>query len=194
MAIPKNRQTSGIRIPNVSKPESQQVNGRNRRGRTSPGRNSDFVQRRSDEVARNPTGGNAIRRRGCAGGVSGKDQLPRKGARAYGGDLAVAESDRADDFCLKQFHATEAAFRSILVLFNLLAEFQRATGSAEYRRPSTLRAHVFVRGAVLGRCDHWLVLPIANSWGGLPPRKPLIESIFHWPILTSPKLDFVMRT
>jgi DNA-directed RNA polymerase subunit N (RpoN/RPB10) len=34
----------------------------------------------------------------------------------------------ADGFCLKQFFATEAAFRSILLLFNLLAEFQRAAG------------------------------------------------------------------
>ena len=32
----------------------------------------------------------------------------------------------ADDFCLQEFFATEAAFRSILLLFNLLGEFQRA--------------------------------------------------------------------
>lgn len=40
----------------------------------------------------------------------------------------------ADDFCLQEFFATEAAFRSILLLFNLLGEFQRAAGLA-----STLR-------------------------------------------------------
>ena len=34
----------------------------------------------------------------------------------------------ADGFCLKQFFATEAAFRAVLLLFNLLAEFQRAVG------------------------------------------------------------------
>jgi hypothetical protein len=34
----------------------------------------------------------------------------------------------ADGFCLKQFFATEAAFRSVLLLFNLLAEFQPAAG------------------------------------------------------------------
>jgi hypothetical protein len=32
----------------------------------------------------------------------------------------------ADDFCLRELFATEAAFRSILLLFNLLGEFQRA--------------------------------------------------------------------
>jgi hypothetical protein len=42
----------------------------------------------------------------------------------------------ADDFCLKEFFATEAAFRSILLLFNLLGEFQQACGMQEYRRPA----------------------------------------------------------
>jgi hypothetical protein len=41
----------------------------------------------------------------------------------------------ADDFCLQEFFATEAAFRSILLLFNLLGEFQRAAGLATYRQP-----------------------------------------------------------
>jgi hypothetical protein len=34
----------------------------------------------------------------------------------------------ADGFCMKQFFATEAAFRAVLLLFNLPAEFQRAIG------------------------------------------------------------------
>jgi hypothetical protein len=32
----------------------------------------------------------------------------------------------ADGFCMQQFFATEAAFRAVLPLFNLLAEFKRA--------------------------------------------------------------------
>jgi hypothetical protein len=32
----------------------------------------------------------------------------------------------ADGFCLKEFFATEAAFQAILLLFNLLSEFQRS--------------------------------------------------------------------
>src|SRR5207249_11775798 len=57
----------------------------------------------------------------------------------------------ADDFCLREFFATEAAFRSILLLFNLLAEFQRASGLRTYRQPATLRTQVFLCGALLGR-------------------------------------------
>jgi hypothetical protein len=44
--------------------------------------------------------------------------------------IAELEHDLgADGFCLKQFFATEAAFRAILLLFTLLAEFQSAAGS-----------------------------------------------------------------
>jgi len=63
----------------------------------------------------------------------------------------------ADDFCLREFFATEAAFRSILLLFNLLAEFQRASGLRTYRQPATLRTQVFLCGALLGRAGHRLV-------------------------------------
>jgi hypothetical protein len=41
----------------------------------------------------------------------------------------------ADDFCLREFFATEAAFRSILLLFNLLGEFQRAAASPTIANP-----------------------------------------------------------
>jgi DNA-directed RNA polymerase subunit N (RpoN/RPB10) len=57
----------------------------------------------------------------------------------------------ADRFCLKQFFATEAAFQCILLLFNLLAELQRAAGRTGYREPATLRNTVFTCGAILGR-------------------------------------------
>ncbi|MGB7844017.1 MAG: transposase [Candidatus Acidiferrum sp.] len=45
----------------------------------------------------------------------------------------------ADDFCLQEFFATEAAFRSILLLFNLLGEFQRGCGLTTYRQPATIK-------------------------------------------------------
>lgn len=133
--------------------------------------------------------------------VTNRDQLPELIWRDYNprADIEnrigeLKDDLAADDFCLKQFHATEAAFRSVLVLFNLLVEFQRATGSPEYRRPATLRSHLFVCGATLGRAGRRLVLHMAQSWGGLKLRKPLIDSILRWPIPTSPKLDFVMRS
>jgi hypothetical protein len=60
----------------------------------------------------------------------------------------------ADDFCLKEFFATEAAFQGILMLFNLRREFQRAGGMTRYRQHASLRAQVFLCGAILGRAAH----------------------------------------
>jgi hypothetical protein len=94
----------------------------------------------------------------------------------------------ADDFCLREFFATEAAFRSILLLFNLLGEFQRACQFLTYRQPATLRAQVFLCGALLGRAGHRLVLHLSASWGGLQQRIPLMESLLAFPVPTSPKL------
>lgn len=95
----------------------------------------------------------------------------------------------ADGFCLKQFFATEAAFRSILLLFNLLAEFQRAAGLAGYQQPATLRIQVLTCGAILGRAGRHLVLHLSKSWGGLATRIPLLNSILKWQIPTSPKFE-----
>jgi Transposase DDE domain group 1 len=94
----------------------------------------------------------------------------------------------ADDFCLQQFFATEAAFRSILLLFNLLGEFQRACRFTTYRQPATLRTQVFLCGALLGRAGHRLVLHLSASWGGLKQRIPLLENVLAYDVSTSPKL------
>ena len=95
----------------------------------------------------------------------------------------------ADDFCLQEFFATEAAFRSILLLFNLLGEFQRASRLARYRRPATLRAQVFLCGALLGRAGRRLVLHLSSAWGGLQQRNPLLENVLRYINPTSPKLN-----
>jgi len=94
----------------------------------------------------------------------------------------------ADDFCLQQFFATEAAFRSILLLFNLLGEFQRACRFTTYRQPATLRTQVFLCGALLGRAGRRLVLHLSASWGGLKQRIPLLENVLAYDVPTSPKL------
>ncbi len=94
----------------------------------------------------------------------------------------------ADDFCLQEFFATEAAFRSILLLFNLLGEFQRACGLPSYRQPATLRAQVFLCGALLGRAGRRLVLHLSASWGGLQQRIPLLENVLTYEVPTSTKL------
>jgi hypothetical protein len=95
----------------------------------------------------------------------------------------------ADDFCLREFFATEAAFRSILLLFNLLGEFQRACRLPSYRQPATLRAQVFLCGALLGRAGHRLVLHLSSSWGGLRQRISLLENVLAFGLPTSPKLQ-----
>ncbi len=64
----------------------------------------------------------------------------------------------ADGFCLHEFFATEAAFRAVLLLFNLLAEFQRVAGLPTYRAPATIRMQVLTCGAILGRAGRNLVI------------------------------------
>jgi len=96
----------------------------------------------------------------------------------------------ADDFCLHEFFATEAAFLGILMLFNLLGEFQRASGMTGYRQPATLRVQVFLCGAILGRTGHHTVLDLSAAWGGLEQRNPLFDKLLRYQIPTSPKLDF----
>jgi hypothetical protein len=100
----------------------------------------------------------------------------------------------ADGFCLQQFFATEAAFRAVLLLFNLLAEFQRAAGLPVYRAPATIRSQVLTCGALLGRAGRRLVLHLSQSWGGLKTRIPLLDSILNWQIPTSPKLEPTLQT
>lgn len=97
----------------------------------------------------------------------------------------------ADGFCLKQFFATEAAFRAVLLLFNLLAEFQRSVGLPTYREPATIRTQVLTCGAILGRSGRRLVIHLSQSWGGLQTRIPLLDSIAKWEIPISPKLESV---
>jgi hypothetical protein len=94
----------------------------------------------------------------------------------------------ADGFCMQKFFATEAAFRAVLLVFNLLAEFQRAAGLPGYREPATLRTQVLTCGAILGRAGRRLVLHLSQSWGGLKTRTALLDNILHWQIPTSPKL------
>jgi hypothetical protein len=96
----------------------------------------------------------------------------------------------ADDFCLKEFFAIEAAFLSVLMLFNLLGEFQRASGMSGYRQPATLRVQVFLCGAILGRAGHRQVLHLSAAWGGLEKRNSLLDNLLHYEIATSPKLAF----
>jgi Transposase DDE domain group 1 len=95
----------------------------------------------------------------------------------------------ADGFCLKPFFATEAAFRAILLLFNLLAEFQRAADLPRYCEPATIRTQILTCGAILGRAGRRIVIHLSQAWGGLQARNSLLDNILRWQIPTSPKLD-----
>ncbi|MEI7775993.1 MAG: IS1380 family transposase [Verrucomicrobiota bacterium] len=95
----------------------------------------------------------------------------------------------ADGFCMKQFFATEAAFLSVLFVFNLLSLYQKALNpQTPYRQPATLRSTVFLGGAALGRVGRTPVLHISSAWGGFEKHYPLVEAILKWVIPISPKL------
>lgn len=95
----------------------------------------------------------------------------------------------ADDFCRREFYATEAAFRAVLVLFNLLSLWQRAARPNQtYRRPATLRTEVFLCGAIAGRCGRTPVLHLSRAWGGLAQRMPLLENASRFCHAIPPRL------
>ena len=70
----------------------------------------------------------------------------------------------ADGFCTKTFYATESTFLAVLLSYNLLSQVTRQSG---YRKPSTMRAAVFVGGAILGRKGRDIMVRFSKSWGGL---------------------------
>jgi Transposase DDE domain group 1 len=94
----------------------------------------------------------------------------------------------ADRFCLKDFHATDAVFRSVLLLFNLLSEFRRVSGIPRHKEPATLRSQVFLCGAELTHLGSEIILSLSTAWGGLTRRISLLSSILTWVYTISPKL------
>jgi len=94
----------------------------------------------------------------------------------------------ADDFCMYKFFATEAAFRGVTFLYNLLSEFQRAVGFGRYQRAATLRSAIFLCGAILGTAGRRTILFLSESWGGLKSRTPLFDKLITYASATSPKL------
>jgi len=94
----------------------------------------------------------------------------------------------ADRFCLKNFHATDAVFRSVLLLFNLLSEFRRVSGIPQHKEPGTLRSQVFLCGAELTQVGGEIILSLSTCWGGLQRRISLLTSILTWVSTNTPKL------
>jgi hypothetical protein len=103
----------------------------------------------------------------------------------------LKEDLAADNFCLKQFYSSEAAFLSVLFLFNLLSLLQSLTNPAPapQQRPATLRLKLFTCGAIAGKSGRKLVLFMSAAWGGLKSRKLLLDAILQAQFPTSPKLN-----
>jgi hypothetical protein len=64
----------------------------------------------------------------------------------------------ARGFSLAKFTPTEAAFRLISILFNLVSEFKREVLRDTTRTLSTIRWKVFVAGSMLGRAGRKMIL------------------------------------
>lgn len=95
----------------------------------------------------------------------------------------------ADGFCTRKFFATEAAMLSAIFAYNLLAVYQaQVTPQSGWRQPSTLRAAVFVCGAVLGRIGRKIVLRLSQTGGGLAKHKALIDKACEPPEPIAPLL------
>jgi hypothetical protein len=86
----------------------------------------------------------------------------------------------ADGFCTKAFFAMEAAFLGVVLSYNLLSLYQAAvTRQSGYRKPSTMRAAVFVGGAILGRKGREVAVRFSESWGGLKKTHPIDQKCFE---------------
>ena len=116
--------------------------------------------------------------------VTNRNQDPEEIWRTYNGRAVIEKrinelkADLAiDGFCMKHFFATEAAFRSILCLFNLLVEFQEAIKLPKYCQPATLRMKVFLCGAALGKRGGRLLLRLSKAWGGLTSRSGYLDNL-----------------
>ena len=94
----------------------------------------------------------------------------------------------ADDFCMREFFAT-AAFRSILLLFNLLGEFSACLPFHQLSPARYVARPVFSLRRSTGRAGRRLVLHLSTSWGGLQQRIPLLENILIYGAPTSPKFN-----
>ena len=95
----------------------------------------------------------------------------------------------ANGFCTRKFFATEAAFLSAILGFNLLSLYQaQVTPKAGWRKPSTLRADVFICGALLGRAGRKLALRLSQNGGGLEKHKALIDNALDAKIAIAPLL------
>jgi hypothetical protein len=66
-----------------------------------------------------------------------------------------------DGFCQKKFYATEAAFRFVCVLYNLMSLMQSQLAFPVYRTLGTIRTQMLAIGAIVGRSGHKVILRLS---------------------------------
>jgi len=78
-------------------------------------------------------------------------------------------------FCLDSFHATEAAFRAVMIAYNLMSLFRQALlQSPKAVKLSTMRVQCFALGAWIGKLGRKKVLRISLH----ARRRPWFEGLF----------------
>jgi hypothetical protein len=101
----------------------------------------------------------------------------------------LKEDFGADGFCLQSFDGTEAAFRLICFLFNLIADFKREVTRDESPRLMTLRSRVLVVGAILGADGRKAVLRLGLRGHWRERFAALLERIASLAISTVAQFD-----
>ena len=103
-------------------------------------------------------------------------------ARKKAASRSSREDFGADGFCLQSFDGTEAAFRLICFLYNLVADFKRHALQDETLQLSTVRTQLLGRGAILGADGHRRVLRLGlrgrwrDHFAALLARSPRITA------------------
>jgi hypothetical protein len=78
-------------------------------------------------------------------------------------------------FCLQEFYATEAAFRCVMVAYNLISLFRQAVLNLKIQpRLQSIRFRCFAIGSWIGKRSRRKVLKLSLP----PPRRPWFEGLF----------------
>src|ERR1700747_224999 len=105
----------------------------------------------------------------------------------------LKEDFGADGFCLQSFYGTEAAFRLISFLFDLIAEFKREVIRDESPRLLTLRTKVLVIGAILGVEGRHTVLRLGLRERWRRDFAVLLERVAALAISTVAQLTYYLK-
>jgi len=105
----------------------------------------------------------------------------------------LKEDFGADGFCLQSFYGTEAAFRLICFLFNLIADFKREITQDESPRLITLRTKVLLIGAILGTEGRHTVLRLGLRERWRQRFAALLERIESLALLTVAQLTDYLK-